>query len=252
MTKRGNYHPSEYRNRAPEEDEIEVYQMEESLEPFVEEEDALEEEEEAEIAEAAPDPASDEDEETLKRERELREVRRNERRLRRERRHQKAQIPTAKQARDLLVKIGAITVILWLILTFVIGVHVCHDNSMYPSIRYGDLDITYKLVPYQRGDTVVYVEDGQKHFGRIVGMPGDVVEITESGLKVNGEIPTEDIFYETTADGAMVAFPHTVSEDAYFILNDYRLNVYDSRTYGDISKQQLRGSSELLLRRRGY
>lgn len=43
--------------------------------------------------------------------------------------------------------------------------------------------------------------------------------------------------YPVTADGSAVSFPYRVPKDCVFVLNDYRPNLSDSRTYGGIVAQ---------------
>ena len=135
---------------------------------------------------------------------------------------------------------------------FVVGIYINHSDSSYPMIKDGDLCITYKLGTILRDDEIAYQKDGKIRFGRVVGMPGDVVEITEENLTVNGYGVYENAVYPTTAEGAKIEFPYTVPADSYFVLNDYRSDATDSRMYGGIPKSETKGKIFLLLRRRGF
>ena len=102
------------------------------------------------------------------------------------------------------------------------------------------------------GDEIAYVHDGKIRFGRIVGMPGDTVDMSGDNLAVNGYGVFEDAVYPTTAEGASITLPYTVPQDTYFVLNDYRDDITDSRTYGGIPKSDTKGKLVMLLRRRGF
>ena len=53
------------------------------------------------------------------------------------------------------VKIGLTVLCVWVLITYVGGVFMCHDNRSYPMIKDGDLVITYRLGEYRQGDLVV-------------------------------------------------------------------------------------------------
>ena len=99
-------------------------------------------------------------------------------------------------------------------------------------------------IAYKHGDTVC--------FGRVVAKAGDVVDIQEDILTVNGYGVYENAVYPTTAEGATITFPYTVPADTYFVLNDYRSDPTDSRIYGGISAKETKGKIFLMIRRRGF
>ncbi len=159
---------------------------------------------------------------------------------------------TAKDfAIEFLIKIVITAVVVAVLLIFVVGIHVNHSHSSYPMIKDGDLVITYKLGRAQAGEEIAYEIDGQLKFGRIVAKEGDEVDITDSYLTVNGYGILEDVVYPTTAEGAVISFPYIVPQGAVFVLNDYRSDTGDSRTYGAIPLSDMEGEVVLILRRRG-
>lgn len=160
-----------------------------------------------------------------------------------------------RRVRELLIKTIVLIVGIYILLTFVFGIHIVHDNNMFPSIRDGDLVITYRLVNRYATDHVfAYEYEGKTYFGRIVGVGGDVISISDDGVyTVNGNVPYEDQFYPTNrAESSNVTYPYTVPYDAVFILEDYRLQTKDSRSFGAIPIKALKGEVALTLRRRGF
>ena len=135
---------------------------------------------------------------------------------------------------------------------FVVGVYVNHNNSSYPMIKDGDLCITYKLAKLNKGDVIAYEQDGKTRFGRIVAIPGDTIDANDIGLTVNGYGAYEDAVYPTTTEGASITLPYTVPQGTFFVLNDYRDDITDSRTYGGIPETATKGKIVLLLRLRGF
>lgn len=154
-------------------------------------------------------------------------------------------------ALEFFIKIFVTAVIASLLLIFVTGVYVNHSNSSYPMIKDGDLCITYKLSKPVLGDEIAYESGGKIRFGRIVARSGDIVDISDGNITVNGYGVYEDTVYPTPAEGSSIEYPYTVPTDKLFILNDYREDITDSRTYGAIPVSDSKGKIILLLRRRG-
>ena len=152
----------------------------------------------------------------------------------------------------LLLKLAVVAVALWLALTFVFGVFRLSGNNMYPALKDGDLCVTYRLEEYHSGDVVAYRVDGKIRFGRIVARSGDTADGNEQGLLVNGAHPSEEIFYPTQMLDTRLDLPCTLGEGAFVVLNDYRSDLSDSRTYGVIDKGALEGKVIFIFRRRGF
>lgn len=93
----------------------------------------------------------------------------------------------------------------------------------------------------QRFDVVIchYPDRGDTNFvKRVVGIPGDTVEIKGGYLYVNGEKYEED--YLTYRPDYTLS-PYTVPEDMYFVLGDNRSNSNDSHLVGPISRDMIVG-----------
>ena len=152
----------------------------------------------------------------------------------------------------LLIKIGVIAAAVWILVTYVGGVFICHTSDMFPALRDGDLVITYRLGEYHSGDVVVYQYGDKIFYGRIVGEPGDEIYMDESGtFTVNGLAPYETIYYTTKVrDSDNMTFPYTVRQGEYFVLSDAREQGLDSRNFGPVT--DLKGRAVLQIRRRGF
>ena len=160
----------------------------------------------------------------------------------------------AGKALLLILRLALIAALVWLTLHFVLGVTLVHSNDMYPAVRDGDLLITYKQRPYSYGELIAYEHEGRRHVGRIVALPGDVVEIDgEGSCRVNGGVPYETVYYKTKLpETSPILYPYTVPEDGLFVLNDMRESMTDSRSFGAIAETDAQGSAALLLRRRSW
>ena len=163
-------------------------------------------------------------------------------------------ISTKRLAINLMIKIAAIALAVWLVLAFAIGITINYGNNMHPAVNDGDLVITLKLQRPYLNAAVLYRHDGKTRTGRVVGLPGNVIDISEKGeLLVNGAIASEDVYYPTKkAENSKVTYPYTVEEGKAFILNDYREDTDDSRAFGAIDLSEIDGPLILSLRRRGF
>ena len=124
--------------------------------------------------------------------------------------------------------------------------------DMFPAMKDGDLIIAYRLQQdYAKNDVVVYTIDGVQKVGRIIARETDVVTLDDSGtLWVNGTVQAGDIMYPTYAKEG-IEYPLRVAENQIFILGDYRTNSIDSRDYGAVFINDVRGKVITILRRRG-
>ena len=157
----------------------------------------------------------------------------------------------ADYAIEFAVKIAITVGVIVILLVFVVGIHVNHSNSSYPMIKDGDLVITYKIGEVENGEEIAYKSEDQIRFGRVVAKAGDVIDITDSYVTVNGYGVTEDVVYPTSSDGAAIEFPYTVPADSIFVMNDFRNDMTDSRSFGGVALTDVEGKVIFLLRRRG-
>ena len=152
----------------------------------------------------------------------------------------------------LLLKLLVVAATVWAALTFVFGVFRLSGNNMYPMLKDGDLCITYRLEDYHSEDVVAYRVNGRVRFGRIIAQAGDTVDGDEQGVLVNGMYPSEEIFYPTQTQDINLKLPVSLGDGEYLILNDYREDMSDSRTYGVIREDEMEGKVIFIFRRRGF
>lgn len=152
----------------------------------------------------------------------------------------------------LIVKLLLVAGALWVALTYVFGVYRLSGNNMYPMLKDGDLCVTYRLDEYLSDEAVAYRVNDEVHFGRIIARAGDTVDGDEQGVLVNGAYRSEEIFYPTDMLGTRLMLPVTLAEGQYMVLNDYREDKSDSRTYGMIDEEALEGKVIFIFRRRGF
>lgn len=151
-----------------------------------------------------------------------------------------------------LVKIFVLALFFWLVLMFVIEPYRMSGNMMFPGVRDGDLGLFYQLDKAYVGDVILYEVNGKEHVGRVIAYGGQTVDFPEAGgYTVNGYSPFEEITYETYGKEGQT-YPVEVPDGAVFVLNDFRSDMSDSRSYGVIEEDEIHGKLLFLLRRRNF
>ncbi len=145
--------------------------------------------------------------------------------------------------RDLLIAIGLALVII----VFLYQPVKVEGTSMAPLLsdqeRIFINKFVYRFEPIQRGDVVVfwYPLDHSKSFiKRVVGLPGEAVEIRQGTVYVDGKIVPEPYVppqYEDLSDFGPVRVP----KDSYFVMGDHRISSNDSRVFGSVASRFIYG-----------
>jgi signal peptidase I len=145
--------------------------------------------------------------------------------------------------RDLLIAIGLALVII----VFLYQPVKVEGTSMAPLLsdqeRIFINKFVYRFEPIQRGDVVVfwYPLDHSKSFiKRVVGLPGESVEIRQGAVYVDGKIVPEPYVppqYEDLSDFG----PVRVEKDHYFVMGDHRISSNDSRVFGSVASRFIYG-----------
>lgn len=129
----------------------------------------------------------------------------------------------------------------------VIGVSM--ENSLYNGQKVLVNRFIYKLTSPKKNDVVVFLPNGNQnsHFyiKRVVGVPGDTVQIKEGRLYVNGIQEDNADIYDKMADAGTAANEFTLQQDEYFVLGDNRNNSEDSRSgnIGAVHKEDIVGKA---------
>lgn len=142
------------------------------------------------------------------------------------------------------LKFIAIFVVLFVLFRFVIGFSVVSGKSMSPSYKDGEFVVYLRTVKnYKPGDVVcVWVPSGYYYIKRVEAVAGDSVEIKDDELYVNGIMEDDGYNHGATIEeeGAVV-YPYVISDNSYFVMGDNREVSIDSRSFGEVSKLQVRG-----------
>lgn len=128
------------------------------------------------------------------------------------------------------------------------------SNSMDETILLGEYFISntwkYRSQAPQRGDLIVFRFPGDpsiKYAKRVIGLPGDRIEIRNGVLQVNGAPLSEPyVKPENNLRSPEEPVSYQVPETGYFVLGDNRDHSNDSRYWGAVPKENVYGSIEFI------
>ncbi len=117
-----------------------------------------------------------------------------------------------------------------LIATFVLPVLQIEGTSMEPTLVNGDIVLLAKTTSFDRGDICGFSWNNKILIKRVIGIPGDWIEIdTDGTVYLNGEKLDEPYAQQIAFGECDLEFPFQVPQEQYFVLGDMRESSIDSR-----------------------
>ncbi len=141
----------------------------------------------------------------------------------------------------------------YLIITFVGQRTRVSGSSMETTLSDGDnliVDkLSYRFRDPKRFDIIVFPyqhEENTFYIKRIIGLPGETVQVVDGYTYVNGELLSSDVYGAAVMDSpGIAAQPIELGEDEYFVLGDNRNHSSDSRdpSVGVLKREHLIGKA---------
>ena len=149
--------------------------------------------------------------------------------------------------RELIPYVIIIIVVLF-VKNYIIAPVQVRGDSMDSTLQSGDVmllnRLQFKRYGVKRFDIVVVDDHDTYIIKRIIGLPGDIVEIKDERLIINGEEFDEYYLDEGThTDDLIIEVP----QGHYYILGDNREESLDSRMLGPIKEKQIRGIAKITI-----
>jgi len=158
-------------------------------------------------------------------------------RYRRQKAYNKALIGTVY----VLTIVAAVAV---LIATLVLPVLQIEGTSMSPTLANRDIVLLTKTTNFDRGELCGFSWNNKLLIKRVIGLPGDWIEIdTDGTVYLNGEQLDEPYAEQLAVGECDLEFPFQVPQEQYFVLGDMRESSIDSRNtlIGCVEKDQIVG-----------
>ena len=156
-------------------------------------------------------------------------------------RRQKAYYKALRGTVYVLTIVAAVAV---LIATLVLPVLQIEGTSMEPTLTNGDIVLLMKTTRFERGELCGFTWNNKLLIKRVIGVPGDWIEIdTDGTIYLNGEKLEEPYVQQLALGECDLTFPYQVPAEQYFVVGDMRESSIDSRNtlIGCIPKDQIVG-----------
>lgn len=156
---------------------------------------------------------------------------------------------------DLIFYAMLIFICVYIVPNFVLQRTIVDGSSMADTLLNGEQlyveKLSYRFDALDRFDIIVFYPYGRAneeyYVKRIIGLPGETVQIIDSKIYINGEILEENYGKEPIEDPGRAAQPITLADDEYFVMGDNRNVSKDSRTeeVGNVKKENIGGRAIL-------
>jgi signal peptidase I len=141
---------------------------------------------------------------------------------------------------------------LFIVLQNTIQTCIVSSSSMEPDLTVGQRlivsKISYRFTDPGRGDIVVFKlpsnPDAIPYIKRVIGLPGDTVEIKEGKVLVNGTALNEPYIKEAPRYTMII---RTIPTENYFVLGDNRNDSNDSHVWGNVPRELIIGKASFTI-----
>lgn len=156
-----------------------------------------------------------------------------------------------------IVEIAAVIGLAYVIIHFTLERTRMLGSSMETTLKEDDKIIVNKFSYWKwdpkRFDVIVFKQSGNEHsyynIKRVIGLPGETVQIKDGYVYINGELLIEKVQVEKIHIPGFAEEPVVLDEDEYFVLGDNRNNSEDSRfsNIGNVVRSDIIGKAWITL-----
>ncbi|WP_042357089.1 signal peptidase I [Bacillus rubiinfantis] len=144
--------------------------------------------------------------------------------------------------------------IVFIVRTFFFSPYIVEGSSMEPTLYNQEKIFVNKTVDFSRGDIIIIKGSDKNYVKRLIGFPGDKIEMKEDQLFVNGKKFEEPYLSDNLKEARQIGSrltenfgPINVPKHYYFVMGDNRLYSMDSRNgLGFIKEERIVGKSEFV------
>jgi signal peptidase I len=141
-----------------------------------------------------------------------------------------------------------------LIITYIVSLSYVASASMMPELSKDDYILVNKFIYHfrdiKRGDIVLFKPpsnpEGHEYIKRVIGLPGEIIEIKESKVFINNKELTEKYIPEDQKPEYTYG-PVKIPEENLFVMGDNRNNSADSHVWGFLPKKNISGNAWIML-----
>lgn len=159
---------------------------------------------------------------------------------------------TMKEFFSLMVYVAGVIILAIVLNKFIIQKVEVDGPSMNTTLKTGQQLLVEKVTYYfsdpKQGDIVVFdspIEEDSLYIKRVIGVPGDKVQVKDGRIYLNGEEYEDPQWTEPILKAGVAEDEVTVGENEYFVVGDNRNDSSDSRDFGVISKDSIMGEAVL-------